>query len=100
QDRARIPAILEGRTEQSQYVLTGKMTMIGKSAMATIRLKGFFAPKTAALISRRDNKYFLASSHKKIRLKINGELAPGQYELEEGDIIEVARIKAAFSFQD
>ena len=99
-ERVGILAILEGRTDQSQYVLTGKMTMIGKSAMATIRLKGFFAPKTAALISRRDNKYFLASSHKKIRLKINGEEVSGQYELKEGDIIEVARIKAAFSFQD
>ena len=99
-ERVGILAILEGRTDQSQYVLTGKMTMIGKSAMATIRLKGFFAPKTAALISRRDNKYFLASSHKKIRLKINGEEVSGQYELKEGDIIEVARIKAAFSFQE
>jgi pSer/pThr/pTyr-binding forkhead associated (FHA) protein len=92
--------VLEGRTDQPKYVLTGKMTMIGKSDMASIRLKGFFAPKTAALISKRDNKYFIASSDKSIRVKINSEDIAGQHELKEGDIIEVAGVKAAFSLQD
>lgn len=92
--------VLEGRTDQQQYVLTGKMAMIGKSDMATIRLKGFFAPKTAALISKRDNKYFIAASDQKIKLKINAEEITGQRELNEGDIIEVGKMKAAFSFQE
>jgi pSer/pThr/pTyr-binding forkhead associated (FHA) protein len=92
--------ILEGRTDQPQYVLTGKMTMIGKSNMASIRLKGFFAPKTAALISKRDNKYFINTSDKKIKIKINGEDVSGQHELKEGDIVDVAGVKAAFSLQD
>lgn len=92
--------VLEGKTDQPQYVLTGKMTMIGKSDMASIRLKGFFAPKTAALISKRDNKYFIASSDQKVRVRINSEDISGQHELKEGDIVEVAGIKAAFSLQD
>jgi len=99
-ERFGILNVLEGRTDQQQYVLTGKMAMIGKSSMATIRLKGFFAPKTAALISKRDNKYFIAASDKKIRLKINGEDVSGQRELNEGDILEVARMKAAFTLQE
>src|SRR5579864_4799952 len=99
-ERFGILNVLEGRTDQPQYVLTGKMTMIGKSDMATVRLKGFFAPKTAALISKRDNKYFIATSDKKINLKINGEKIAGQKELNEGDIVEVAGVKAAFSFQE
>lgn len=99
-ERIGILKVLEGRTDQPQYVLTGKMTMIGKSDMATIRLKGFFAPRTAALISKRDNKYFIAASDQKINLKINGETIVGQKELNEGDIVEVAKVKAAFSFQD
>jgi pSer/pThr/pTyr-binding forkhead associated (FHA) protein len=92
--------VLEGRTDQPQYVLTGKMTMIGKSNMASIRLKGFFAPKTAALISKRDNKYFIAASDKNIRIRINGADVAGQHELKEGDIVEVAGVKAAFSLQE
>ena len=99
-ERVGLLNVLEGRTDQSQYVLTGRMTMIGKSNMATIRLKGFFAPKSAALISRRDGKYFIAPSEKKIRVKINGEEVTAQQELNEGDILEVAGMKAAFSFQD
>lgn len=99
-ERIGILNVLEGRTDQKQYVLTGKMAMIGKSDMATIRLKGFFAPKTAALISKRDNKYFIAASDQKSKVKINGEDVAGQRELKEGDIVEVAGVKAAFTLQD
>ncbi|MGZ4842248.1 MAG: FHA domain-containing protein [Candidatus Angelobacter sp.] len=92
--------ILEGKTDQEKYVLTGKMTMIGKSSMASIKLKGFFAPTTAALISKRDNKYFISPSESKAKLKINGEDVVSQRELNAGDVIEVGKMKAAFSFQD
>ncbi len=99
-ERIGLLNVIEGKTDQAKYVLTGKMTMIGKSSMATIKLKGFFAPTTAALISKRDNKYFIAASENKIKLKINGDLVTTQRELNEGDVIEVGKIKAAFSFQD
>ncbi|HXB20924.1 MAG TPA: FHA domain-containing protein [Candidatus Solibacter sp.] len=99
-ERIGILSILQGKTDQSQYVLTGKMTMIGKSDMASIRLKGFFAPKTAALISKRDIKYFVSASEKKVKLRINGEEVTGQRELNEGDMLEVAGLKAVFSYQD
>ena len=99
-DRIGLLNILEGKTDQEKYVLTGKMTMIGKSSMASIKLKGFFAPTTAALISKRDNKYFISPSEDKAKLKINGEDVVSQRELNSGDIIEVGKVKAAFSFQD
>lgn len=99
-ERFGILNVLEGRTDQQQYILTGKMAMIGKSEMATIRLKGLFAPKTAALISKRENKYFIAASDKKTKVKINGEDITGQHELNEGDIVEVAGVKAAFTLQE
>jgi hypothetical protein len=99
-DRIGLLSILAGRTDQERYVLTSKMTMIGKSSMASIKLKGFFAPTTAALISKRDNKYFIAPSESKARLKINGEDLVSQRELVSGDIIEVGKVKATFSFQD
>jgi pSer/pThr/pTyr-binding forkhead associated (FHA) protein len=98
--RIGLLSILEGRTDQEKYVLTSKMTMIGKSSMASIRLKGFFAPSSAALISKRDNKYFIAPSESKTKLKINGQDIVSQRELEAGDIIEVGKVKAAFNFQE
>ena len=99
-ERIGLLNILEGRTDQDKYVLTGKMTMIGKSSMASIKLKGMFAPNTAALISKRDNKYFISASEAKIKLKINGEDVSGQRELNEGDVIEVGKMRASFSFQE
>jgi pSer/pThr/pTyr-binding forkhead associated (FHA) protein len=99
-DRTGLLEILQGKTDQEKYVLTGKMTMIGKSSMATIKLKGFFAPSSAALISKRDNKYFISPSESKAKLKINGEDVASQRELSAGDVIEVGKVKAAFSFQD
>src|SRR5690242_15298049 len=99
-DRIGLLSILEGKTDQEKYVLTGKMTMIGKSSMASIKLKGLFAPTTAALISKRDNKYFISPSESKAKLKINGENVVSQRELTAGDVIEVGKVKASFSFQD
>lgn len=99
-ERIALLNVLEGKTDQTKYVLTGKMTMIGKSSMATVKLKGLFAPVTAALISRRDNKYFIAPSERRIKLKINGEDSPNQRELNPGDVIEVGKFKAVFSWQE
>src|SRR2546423_9714272 len=88
-DRTGTLAIIDGKTDQKSYVL-GKMSVIGKSDMASIKLKGFFAPNMAALINKRENKYFIAASEAKIKVKINGQEISGQKELNEGDVVEVA----------
>ena len=48
--------------------------------------------------------FFLASvfafAGDKAKVKINSEEISGQHELKEGDILEVAGMKAAFSLQD
>ena len=92
--------IMAGKTDQSQYVLGGKLTVIGKSDMASIKLKGWFAPKVAAVINKRDGKYFVAASEKDVKVKVNGAVVSGQHELGDGDVIEVAGVKATFSFGD
>jgi len=99
-ERIGLLHVIEGKTDQTKYILTGKMTMIGKSTMATIQLKGFFTPASAALISKRDGKYFIAPSEKKIKLKVNGEAVTTQRELTVGDVIEVDKFKATFSYQE
>ena len=100
--RERIGTLLitHGKTDQSQYTLTGKLTVIGKSDMASIKLKGWFAPKVAAVINRRDGKYFIATSEADHKVKVNGQIIAGQHELAEGDSIEVASIGATFNYAD
>ena len=92
--------VVSGKTDQQQYALLSKYSVIGKSDMASVKLKGWFAPKMAAAITRRDNKYFIAPSDQSQKVRVNNELVAGQRELAVGDMIEVAKVKMAFSFSD
>jgi FHA domain-containing protein len=90
--------IVKGRTDQQRYVLTSKLTLIGKSRMAGIRLKRWFAPRVAALIYRAEDAYFIAASENKVTIRVNDIVVEGgQKQLETGDVIEVANIKAVFA---
>lgn len=99
-ERIAMLAVMDGKTDQSQYVLSGKLTVIGKSDMASIKLKGWFAPKVAAVINKRDSKYFIAASEKDVKVKVDGMEIAGQKELNEGNVIEVAGVKLSFTFGD
>ena len=92
--------VISGKTDQKQYALLSKYSVIGKSDMASVKLKGWFAPKVAAAITRRDNKYFIAPSDHKQKVRVNNELIAGQRELAVGDMIEVAKVKMKFNFSD
>ena len=80
------------RTNQPEYVLTDKLTVIGKSVMATVRLKGWLAPKVAAQISRREDNFYYIGSAGRIPL-VNGRPTAHPTKLQAGDIIEVARVR-------
>ncbi|HWC16536.1 MAG TPA: FHA domain-containing protein [Terriglobales bacterium] len=99
-EKIGVLTVEEGKTDQTEYLLTSKMSVIGKSEMASIKLKGWFAPRMAAIISKRDAGYFIAASEQKIKVKINGEEIVGQKPLSEGDTIEVAGITMGFRFQE
>jgi hypothetical protein len=93
--------IVAGRTERRQYLLSGKLSVIGKSSMASIRLKRWFAPRVAASIHQREDGYFLVRGTKSIRMKINNaEITQGQQELRSGDQFEVAGIVAKFGYEN
>ncbi|MGA7292756.1 MAG: FHA domain-containing protein [Terriglobales bacterium] len=90
--------IVKGRTNQQRYVLTSKLTLIGNSRMAGIRLKRWFAPRVAALIYRAEDGYFIAASENAVKIRVNDIVVEGgQKQLEAGDVIELAGIKAVFA---
>jgi predicted RNA-binding protein (virulence factor B family) len=68
--------------------------------MASIKLKGWFAPKVAAVINKREGKYFIAASEKDVKVKVNNSEISGQKELNDGDMIEVAHVKLTFSYAE
>jgi hypothetical protein len=90
--------VLDGKTDQHEYILTGRLSMIGKSDQATIRLKGWFAPQVAAVINRKENGYTISPSG--TETKVNSQAVAGARDLKEGDVIEVAGIKLQFYFRE
>jgi hypothetical protein len=89
---------VEGKLDQEEYSLTSKLTVIGKSRMATIRLRGWLKPQVAAQISRLEDGYYLGLGDQKP--SINGNPIEGPTLLSHGDIIEVCGVKLRFVIHD
>ena len=91
--------IIGGSTEKKDYLLKDRITTIGKDDAAVIRMKGFFAPKVAALINRRKEGYFINPSSGK-DLKINDQKIAQRYDLKDGDIVEIGDLKMQFYIKE
>src|SRR5260370_13143218 len=98
--RVKVPTlmVLGGNTDQKQYILTNRLTVIGKSAMATVRLKGWFKPQMAAQINQRDDGYFLGPGDKVPT--VNCRLISGPTRLNDGDLIELSGVKLNFIYRE
>jgi pSer/pThr/pTyr-binding forkhead associated (FHA) protein len=92
--------ILSGKTSQPQYRLTKHVSLIGAQDDAVITLTGWFAPKTAAVISRRGDLYVVNSTESGKRILVNGRPVQGEQALRHADVVEVAGITMRFLVQD
>jgi len=99
-DRLRVPTltVLRGRTDKKEYRLAGKLTVIGRSPMATVRLRGWFTPSIAAQINKHEDGYYLGRGD--VVPKINGVEIRALTKLDDGDLIEVGRVRLNFLYRD
>lgn len=91
---------VSGSTDQKEYELTGRLSIIGSEDSATIRLTGWFAPKNAALITRRGDGYFVSMSEGGKKILVNGDAVQGSKELQDGDVLVVAGVQFQFVLKD
>ena len=99
--RLKVPSliVMKGKVDQREYTLTDKLTVIGKSAMATVKLKGWFAPTAAAQINRReDNAYYIGPADKVPN--VNGQPVTRATQLSPGDVITVSGVELEFVYRD
>jgi pSer/pThr/pTyr-binding forkhead associated (FHA) protein len=98
--RMKMPTlvVLSGKLDQKEYVLTNRLTVIGKSPMATIRLRGWFKPKMAAQINQRDDGYYLGTGDKVP--SVNGTPISGTVRLNDGDLIDICGVRLNFIFRE
>ena len=91
--------VIEGSSDKKDYLLTERITSVGKEDSAGIHLKGFFAPKVTALINRRKEGYFITPAGGKL-LKVNGQEVDHRYDLKDGDIVETGGLKLQFYIKE
>ncbi|MGD0839546.1 MAG: FHA domain-containing protein [Candidatus Acidiferrales bacterium] len=97
--RMRVPTlvVLGGRTDRKEYQLTDMLTVIGKSPMASIKLRGWFAPNVAAQIHKHDDGYYLGLGDRVP--SVNGMIIVGPTRLKDGDEISVGRVRLSFLYR-
>ena len=91
--------VLSGNTDQQEYLLIKQVTAIGSHAQAAVKLTGWFAPSTAAMITRRLNTYFVSQARNGKKVLVNGQEVAGERELKDKDRIEVAGTTMLFRTQ-
>jgi pSer/pThr/pTyr-binding forkhead associated (FHA) protein len=98
--RLKMPTIvvLGGNSDQKEYLITNKLTVIGKSKMATIKLRGWFKPELAAQINQRDDGFYIGPGTK--TPYVNGKPIQGSVRLNDGDVIEVCGLRLNFLFRE
>jgi hypothetical protein len=99
-ERLLVPTLIvvRGRTDAKEYRLSGKLTVIGRSDMATVRLRGWFTPNLAAQINKHDDGYYLGRGD--IVPKVNGVEIGALTKLNDGDVIEVGRVRLNFLYRE
>lgn len=88
--------ILSGKTNQPHYRLIKHVSLIGAQDDAVITLTGWFAPKTAAVISRREDSYVISPTESGKRILVNGQAVHVEHKLLNGDVVEVAGVTMRF----
>ncbi len=86
--------IINGKTNKGEYLLTSQTCIIGKGPTANIRLTGWFAPKVAGIINKREAAYFLSPTAPKAT--VNGQPITGRHEMQDGDMISLGGVEMQF----
>lgn len=95
--RTPVIQVVAGRTDQKVYALTKQLSLIGSQPDAAIKLTGWFAPKTAAMIGRQGDGFFVAVSEGGKAIRVNDQVVADQVDLRDGDFLEIAGVKMYFS---
>ncbi len=90
--------VLAGKTDQIEYALKTQTCLIGKSDSATVRLRGWFKPKTALAIGRKGNGYSATPLGGKNL--INNQPFSSRQDLHDGDVLQVSGVTLEFRLME
>ncbi len=87
--------MLAGNTDRSEYVLKGQTSVIGKSDAALVRLRGWFKPRIAVMVTRKGADYVVSPVAGKPQ--VNDRPMADRQTLQDGDIIRVSGLTLQFT---
>lgn len=91
--------ILSGGTPEI-IELGKRLTTLGKSDDSDVKCSGLLVGKTAALINKRPNGYFLAYAEGLKKPEVNGESIATQVQLHDGDEIAIGSTRMTFNLRE
>jgi pSer/pThr/pTyr-binding forkhead associated (FHA) protein len=80
--------------------LDKRLTVLGKSDEADVKCSGLLVGKTAALINKRPNGYFLSYAEGMKKPEVNNEPVNTQVQLHDGDEIVVGSTRMTFNLRE
>jgi pSer/pThr/pTyr-binding forkhead associated (FHA) protein len=89
--------VVTGRAERPEYELAARSSLIGKSNAALVRLRGWFTPEVALVITRNGDGYDATAVGGKARL--NGRRLAGRHALSPGDRLKIGGLTLEFGFK-
>lgn len=99
EEKIGVITVISGGSGPREVELTKRLTILGKASDVDIKCSGFFVGKTAAIINRRPNGYFLSYSEGMAKPKVNGKTVEGQIMLKDGDQIEIGGTRMQFYYK-
>ena len=91
--------IISGGTPQI-IDLGKRLTTLGKSKDSDVRCSGLLVGKTAALINKRPNGFFLAYAEGLKKPEVNGKVVTTQLQLQDGDEITIGSTRMTFNLRE
>jgi pSer/pThr/pTyr-binding forkhead associated (FHA) protein len=91
--------IISGGTPQI-IDLGKRLTTLGKASDADVRCSGLLVGKTAALINKRPNGFFLAYAEGLKKPEVNGKVVTTQVQLQDGDEINIGSTRMTFNLRE
>ncbi len=91
--------IISGGTPQI-IDLSKRLTTLGKSNDSDVKCSGLLVGKTAALINKRPNGFFLAYAEGLKKPEVNGKVVTTQLQLQDGDEITIGGTRMTFNLRE
>ncbi len=91
--------ILSGGTPQI-IDLNKRLIRLGKGPESEVKCSGLLVGKTAALINKRPNGFFLAYAEGLKKPEVNGQVVATQVQLQDGDEIVVGNTRMTFNVRE